>query len=455
MSALKIPTGQLLVLAVLGWVVLTAMPSAGDEKPADSAGKTLLAEVDKRVEKEAPDLEKLYKQLHTNPELSLQEVRTAARMADELTKLGFEVTTKFGATGVVGVLKNGKGPTVLVRTDMDALPVTERTGLAYASKVRTRNKDGIEVGVMHACGHDMHMTCWVGTARTLVALKNRWKGTLVFIGQPAEEIGTGARLMLEAGLYKKFPKPDYCIALHCDAQREHGTVGFTEGLAMANVDSVDIIVKGKGGHGATPHLTVDPIVLAARIVIDLQTLVSRETSPLDPAVVTVGSIHGGTKHNIIPDEVKLQLTVRSTKDTVRKNLLAGIKRIAEGCAKTAGAPEPIVKVDESEFTPALYNDPALTKKTVALFKEILGADRVKERPTIMGGEDFSRYGRAGVPVFLFWLGTIDPQRVADAAKEGGKPLPSMHSDQYYPVPAPVVRTGVRTMSMAVLNLLGK
>ena len=455
MSSLRIPTGRLLVLAVLGWVVLTAMPSAGDEKPADSAGKTLLAEVDERVEKEAPGLEKLYKQLHTNPELSLQEVRTAARMADELTKLGFEVTTKFGATGVVGVLKNGKGPTVLVRTDMDALPVTERTGLAYASKVRTRNKDGIEVGVMHACGHDMHMTCWVGTARTLVALKNRWKGTLVFIGQPAEEIGTGARLMLEAGLYKKFPKPDYCIALHCDAQREHGTVGFTEGLAMANVDSVDIIVKGKGGHGATPHLTVDPIVLAARIVIDLQTLVSRETSPLDPAVVTVGSIHGGTKHNIIPDEVKLQLTVRSTKDTVRKNLLAGIKRIAEGCAKTAGAPEPIVKVDESEFTPALYNDPALTKKTVALFKEILGADRVKERPTIMGGEDFSRYGRAGVPVFLFWLGTIDPQRVADAAKEGGKQLPSMHSDQYYPVPAPVVRTGVRTMSMAVLNLLGK
>ncbi len=455
MSALRIPTGRLLVLAVFGWVVLTAMPSAGDEKPADSTGKTLLAEVDERVEKEAPDLEKLYKQLHTNPELSLQEVRTAARMADELTKLGFEVTTKFGATGVVGVLKNGKGPTVLVRTDMDALPVTERTGLAYASKVRTRNKDGIEVGVMHACGHDMHMTCWVGTARTLVALKDRWKGTLVFIGQPAEEIGTGARLMLEAGLYKKFPKPDYCIALHCDAQREHGTVGFTEGLAMANVDSVDITVKGKGGHGATPHLTVDPIVLAARIVIDLQTLVSRETSPLDPAVVTVGSIHGGTKHNIIPDEVKLQLTVRSTKDKVRKNLLAGIKRIAEGCAKTAGAPEPTVKVDESEFTPALYNDPALTKKTVALFKEILGADRVKERPTIMGGEDFSRYGRAGVPVFLFWLGTIDPQRVADAAKDGGKPLPSMHSDQYYPVPAPVVRTGVRTMSMAVLNLLGK
>ena len=259
--------------------------------------------------------------------------------------------------------------------------------------------------------------------------------------------------MLEAGLYKKFPKPDYCLALHCDAQRAHGTIGYTEGLAMANVDSVDITVKGKGGHGATPHLTIDPIVLAARIVLDLQTLVSRETSPTDPAVVTVGSIHGGTKHNIIPDEVTLQLTVRSTKDKVRKNLLAGIKRVAEGCAKTAGAPEPVVKIDESEFTPALYNDPELTRKTVALFKEILGAERVAERPPIMGGEDFSRYGRAGVPVFLFWLGTIDPQRVADSAKEGGKSLPSMHSDLYHPVPAPAVRTGVKAMSMAVLNLL--
>ena len=452
MNAIIPPAGRLLAVAALGWIALAALPTAGEEKPD---AKPILAAVDALVEKEAPELEKFYKHLHTNPELSLQEVRTAARLAEELKKLGFEVTAKFGATGIVGVYTNGKGPTILVRTDMDALPVTERTGLAYASKARTRDKNGNEVGIMHACGHDMHMTCWVGTARTLVALKDRWKGTLIFIGQPAEEIGTGARLMLEAGLYKKFPKPDFCLALHCDPQREHGTVGYTEGLAMANVDSVDITVRGKGGHGATPHLTIDPIVLAARIVLDLQTLVSRETSPTDPAVVTVGSIHGGTKHNIIPDEVKLQLTVRSTKDKVRKNLLAGIKRVAEGCAKTAGAPEPIVKVDESEFTPALYNDPDLTKKTVALFKEIMGAEKVKERPPIMGGEDFSRYGRAGVPVFLFWLGTIDPQRVADSAKEGGKPLPSMHSDLYHPVPGPAVRTGVRSMSMAVLNLLGK
>src|SRR5262249_45677585 len=265
--------------------------------------------------------------------------------------------------------RNGQGPTVLVRTDMDALPIVERTGLPYASKVTARDKHGRVVGVMHACGHDMHMTCWVGTARVLVALKDRWKGTLVFIGQPAEEVGSGARMMLDDGLFKRFPKPDYCLALHCDGARAHGTLAYSEGLALANVDSVDITVRGKGGHGAAPHTTIDPIVLAARIVLDLQTLVSRETDPLNPAVVTVGSIHGGTKHNIIPDEVKLQLTVRSTKDKVRKHLLDGIKRIAEGCARVANAPAPEVKVDPDEFTPALFNTPALTRRTVSRFKE--------------------------------------------------------------------------------------
>jgi hippurate hydrolase len=309
---------------------------------------------------------------------------------------------------------------------------------------------------MHACGHDMHMTCWLGTARVLTALKDRWKGTLVFIGQPAEEIGVGARAMLEDGLFKRFPKPDYCLALHCDSQAPHGTVVYSEGLALANVDTVDITVKGKGGHGAAPHTTVDPIVLAARIILDLQTLVSRETNPTDPAVVTVGSIHGGTKHNIIPDEVKLQLTVRSTKDKVRAHLLAGIKRIAEGCARAANAPMPIVKVDEVEFTPALYNEPALTRRTVALFKEILGADNVRERPPILGGEDFSRFGRGtGIPIFLYFLGTVPPEKYEASKKEGGAPLPSLHSDLYAPVPTPSIRTGVRTMSMAVLNLLNE
>jgi hippurate hydrolase len=308
---------------------------------------------------------------------------------------------------------------------------------------------------MHACGHDMHMTCWVGTARVLVQLKDRWQGTLVFIGQPAEEVGAGARKMLEDGLFKNFPRPDYCLALHCDSFRPHGSIAYTDGMALANVDSVEIVVRGKGGHGAAPHTTVDPIVLAARIILDLQTLVSRETSPTDPAVVTVGSIHGGTKHNIIPSEVKLQITVRTTKDSVRKHILEGIERIAKAAAVGARAPEPLVKIDPEEFTPALVNDSPLTRKTVALFKEILGADKIQERPPLMGGEDFSRYGREGIPIFLYFLGTIPPERVAEAAQPGGPPLPSLHSDLFYPIPEPTIKTGVLTMSMAVLNLMGK
>lgn len=453
-ASVSVARWRIACAALATFVLLTTMPKAREIMPGKVSGKDHLKQVDQLVAAELPALETLYKQLHSNPELSLQEIRTAATLAEELKKLGFKVTTKVGGTGIVGVLENGKGPTILVRTDMDALPVTEKTGVDYASKVRTRDRHGNEVGVMHACGHDMHMTCWVGTARVLAAMKERWKGTLVFIGQPAEEIGTGARLMLEDGLFTKFPKPDYCLALHCDAVTPHGSIAFTEGLALANVDSVDITVKGKGGHGASPHMTVDPIVLSARIILDLQTLVSRETNPTDPAVVTVGSIHGGTKHNIIPHEVKLQITVRSTKDKVRAHLLAGIKRIAEGCAKAADAPMPEVKVDESEFTPALFNDPALTRKTVALFKEVLGAENVRERPPILGGEDFSRYGRAGVPVFLYFLGTISPEKYAASQKEGAPPLPSLHSDLFAPVAKPSIQTGVRTMSLAVLNVLG-
>lgn len=414
--------------------------------------------VRKQIEAELPSLKALYEHLHSNPELSLQETATAARMAKELRAAGFEVTEKFGGHGVVGLVKNGSGPTVLVRTDMDALPVTEQTKLPYASKVRARDRDGNEVGVMHACGHDMHMANWIGTARVLVALKERWKGTLVFIAQPAEEIGAGARLMLEAGLYKRFPTPDWCLALHCDSRKPHGHISYSDGLALANVDTVDLIVKGKGGHGAAPHTTVDPIVLAARIVLDLQTIVSRETNPTDPAVVTVGSIHGGTKHNIIPNEVKLQLTVRTTKDSVRKHTLDAIARIARAAAQGAQAPEPIVRIDESLFTPALVNDSGLTRKTVAVFREVLGEDRVHERPPILGGEDFSRYAKNGeqrIPIFLWFLGTMPPEQVAASEREDGTPLPSLHSDQYYPVAEPSLKTGVLTMSLAVLNLLGK
>jgi hippurate hydrolase len=307
---------------------------------------------------------------------------------------------------------------------------------------------------MHACGHDVHMTCWVGTARVLAGLKEQWQGTLVFIGQPAEERGGGAKAMLDDGLFSRFPKPDFALALHCDSFAAHGTVGYTEGMALANVDSVDILVRGKGGHGSAPHTTIDPIVLAARIVIDLQTLVSREIDPTDAAVVTVGSIHGGTKHNIIPSEVKLQLTVRTFKDATRKHVLEGIERIVKAAATSARAPEPTVRVDPGEFTPAMHNDVELTRRTMAALRTALGEQAVLAKPPVMGGEDFSRYGRAGVPICMFRIGTVPPERVRES-ESGGRPLPSLHSDLFYPVPEPTIKTGVLAMTSAVLNLVGK
>jgi hippurate hydrolase len=449
-------TGPHWPAALLGAAALLAAgtPARVQDPPRPQAAtiKQLAAEVKKLAAAEYESLETLYKHLHAHPELALHEEKTAARLAGELKKAGFTVTEKVGGFGVVGVLRNGKGPTVLIRTEMDGLPVTEKTGLPYASKVRARTRDGLEVGVMHACGHDINMTCWVGTARVLAALKDRWRGTLLFIAQPAEEIGAGARMMLEAGLFKVFPRPDYSLALHCDAVRPHGTVAYTDGDALANVDRVEITVRGKGGHGARPHKTVDPIVLAARLILDLQTLVSRETSALDPAVVTVGSIHGGTEHNIIPDEVKLKLTVRSTRESVRKHLLFGIKRKAEAAALGAGAPPPLVKFDLGDYTPALRNDHRLVHRTVTVFREVLGADNVLERLPVMGGEDFSRFGREGVPIFIFFLGTVPPERVAEAKL---RPLPSLHSELYYPVPEPTIKTGVLAMSTAALNLLGR
>jgi len=435
--------------------LLTAPASApciGKTGPAPSI-TPLVPAIHKIIDNEMPGLESLYKLLHAHPELAFAEEQTSARLAKELKALGFEVTTSVGNTGVVGIFKNGPGPVVMVRTDMDGLPVTENTGLPYASKIRIRDKEGREVGTMHACGHDMHMTCWTGAARTLVQLKDRWQGTLMFIAQPAEEIGAGARRMLEDGLFKRFPRPDFALGLHC-GPGPIGHVAYAEGLLLANVDTIDITVRGKGGHGSAPHTTIDPIVLAARIVIDLQTLVSREINPSDPAVVTVGSIHGGTKHNIIPAEVKLQLTVRTLKDSVRKHVLEGIARIAKAAALSARAPEPIIRVEVDNYTPALFNNPELAQKTVSAFKSVLGADKVKEIAPIMGGEDFGRYGRAGVPIFFWFLGTQDPSQVK-AAHEGGPPLPSLHSDLYYPVVEPSIRTGVLSLTVGVLNLLGK
>ncbi len=445
-----------------GWMIfsllalaLTAGRRSTHEAAQAEAASTPVADIKPLIDSEYHSLEELYKHLHRHPELSYEEEQTAARMAKELTKLGFDVATKVGGHGVVGMLKNGPGPTVLVRTDMDALPVTETTGLPYASKVRARDKDGREVGVMHACGHDMHMTCWVGTARVLSALKKDWHGTLVFIGQPAEEVGGGARRMIADGLFKRFPRPDYCLALHCDSRQAIGNLSFAEGQISANVDTVDILVKGKGGHGAAPHTTIDPIVLAARIILDLQTLVSREINPTDSAVVTVGSIHGGSKHNIIPAEVKLQLTVRTLKDEVRDHVLTGIARLAKAAAQGARAPQPVIRVELDDYTPAVFNNVDLARRTTKLFRKMFGADKVLRQGPMMGGEDFGRYGREGIPIFFYFLGTMDAEQVAASRKPGAAPLPSLHSDKYFPIVEPSIRQGVLSMSAAVLDLLKK
>jgi hippurate hydrolase len=415
--------------------------------------KELAAAIEKRVATVYPALDVLYRHLHAHPELSLQEEQTAARLARELRATGLEVTEKVGGFGVVGVLKNGHGPTVLVRADMDALPLVEKTGLPFASRVFARGADSQLVGVMHACGHDINMTCLVGAARILRGLKERWRGTLVFIGQPAEEIGAGARRMLADGLFERFPRPDFCLALHCDARYPYGHVNYRGGQMQANVDAVDVTVRGKGGHGAAPQATVDPVVLAARIVLDLQTIVSREMDPTDAAVVTVGSIHGGTARNVIPDQVKLQLTVRTVSEASRQRVLEAIERLVRAAARGAGAPEPVVRVDLGNFIPALVNDPKLTRKMVALFREALGPGRVHERPMSMGGEDFSRFLRRGVPGFYYFVGSAPPQRVAKA-QAGGPPLALTHTAEYYPVAEPTIKTGVQTMTLAVLSLVG-
>lgn len=424
-------------------------------QPAKPARAADSARIGKAIDAEADSLLALYKQIHAYPELAFQEEQTAARLAKELRNAGFTVTEKVGVTGVVGVLKNGDGPVILVRADMDALPIIEDTRLAYASKLRTRDKDGLDVGIMHACGHDMNVTSLVGTARVLAAMKDRWKGTLLFIGQPAEEIGAGAKAMLEDGLLTKFPRPDFALALHCDGRYPAGHVNYREGQMQANVDSVDIVVKGKGGHGAAPHATIDPIVIAARIVLDLQTIVSRERNPLEPAVVTVGAIHGGTKHNIIPDEVKMQLTVRTMNDRARAEVLESIARIAKAAAMAARAPEPSVKLRGESFTPALVNEKELTLKLTGLFKDVLGPDRVHERPMSMGGEDFSQFTRAGLRTFYWHLGTASAESVTESKKPDGKALANTHSPYYAPVPEPTLRTGVMTMSLAVLELMNE
>ena len=405
-----------------------------------------------------PGLMELYRDLHANPELSFEEHETAAKLAARMRDLGFEVTEKVGQTGVVSVMRNGDGPTVLLRADMDGLPVVEQTGLPYASKQTTTTENGVTTGIMHACGHDTHMAGFIGAAQLLVDHKDKWQGTLVMVLQPAEEIGLGALAMLEDGLYSDFPKPDYALAFHdAAAPAPAGTIGYTPGYALANVDSVDITVKGIGGHGAYPHTTVDPVVLASAIVMKLQTVVSRNSSPLDPAVITVGSFHAGAKHNIISDEAKLQLTVRSYSDASRQQLLDGIRRVARGEAITAGLPEnmmPEITV-EDPYTPSTFNDPGFTEAIAAGFKQRFGDERVMEWPAVMGGEDFSQFRRAApddVQSMIFWISGT-PQPMLEALERDGTPLPSLHSPFWAPDAEKVIATGAEALAGAAIELM--
>ena len=403
-------------------------------------------------------MEALYLHFHRNPELSLYEFETAARMAEEFSAAGYEVTSEVGGTGVVGVLRNGEGPTVMIRGDMDALPIKELTRVPYASTVTTVDEQGRTVPVMHACGHDIHITNLIGVARKLFSMRDSWSGTVVLVAQPAEERGLGARAMIEDGLFKRFPRPDYNLGLHVTANLPAGQAGYKPEFAMANVDSVDIIVHGTGGHGAAPHLTHDPIVLSAYIVTALQTLVARNLNPIDQGVVTVGSIHGGTKHNIISDRVDLQLTVRSYSDDNRALLLEGIARIARAQAVAMGLPEdrlPEVIV-KNEYTPALYNDPDLSNRLAGVLRAELGDANVELSKPVMGGEDFARFGRTEerIPGFYFWLGAADPEKYARAEARGLK-LPATHSPFFLPSYEKTLETGIRVMTATALELLAK
>lgn len=401
------------------------------------------------AEKNLDDLLAIYQHFHRNPELSFYEKETAATLAKHLKAAGAEVTENIGGFGVVGLLKNGAGKTIMVRTDLDALPVKELTGLAYASQVVGKNETGNDVGIMHACGHDIHITNLIAVARYFAANKDKWKGTLMLLGQPAEEKGSGARKMLEDKLFTRFTKPDFALALHCDSSLAAGRVSIRGGYILANVDSVDIVVKGRGGHGAQPHTTIDPIVQAAELVVALQSIVSREIKPAEPAVITVGAIHGGTKHNIIGDTCHLQLTVRSYTDAVRAQLKSAIERKAKGIAQASGAPEPTITF--SDGTPATFNDEKLAVRLNKTLLDLLGADNVEAGERSMGGEDFSEYGRAGVPILMYRLGAVNAKRLA-RYKELGQEPPSLHSPLFYPDADETLVTAVSTMTAAVQEL---
>jgi amidohydrolase len=401
-----------------------------------------------------PDVDALYIDLHRNPELAFQEVQTAAKLAARMKALGFDVTTGVAKTGIVALLRNGAGPTVMLRTELDALPVEEKTGLPFASTVVVKNAAGQSTPVMHACGHDLHMAAWAGTARLMAEHRDRWSGTLIMVGQPAEEGLGGARQMLSEGLFTRFPRPDFALSLHDDDTMAAGTIGYHPGFFRAMSDGVTITVYGRGGHGAMPHNTVDPIVLASRIVLSLQTIVSRENNPIDPVVITVGSIHGGTQANVIPDEVRLQLSVRTYTNEVRARTFAAIRRIASGEATAAGAPrEPLVETP-ARANPPVYNDPALTLRLAGALKNGLGEAAVVEMPAKMTSEDFSEYGLAGVPSALLHVGAVHPSKLA-AARQSGIPVPAPHSPEWAPEREPTLKAAIRAETTALLELFRK
>jgi amidohydrolase len=431
---------------VSGWVFL-AVSTAAQTSPA--AWTTPSAE---QVNTIYPEIESLYFDLHRTPELAMHEQQTAAKLAERMKALGYEVTTGVGGTGIVAVLRNGKGPTVLLRTDMDALPIEEATGLPYASHVVVKSDSETSIPVMHACGHDIHMASWIGTAKLMATNRDRWHGTLILIGQPAEETGEGAPAMIKDGLLTRFPKPDFALAIHDSANQPVGQVGFVPGYAFASADSVDITIYGRGGHGGRPQSTIDPVVIAARTVLALQTIVSRETNPLDPVVITVGTIHGGTKNSIIPDEVKLQLTVRTYKPEVQKRVLASIERVAKGEAMAGNAPkDPLVNVIHAAN--AMYNDPELTKRLVATLRGVLGQANVVEVEPTMVFEDFAEFNLAGIPSADFLVGAVEPGKFA-AAQQSGAPLPQLHSAAWAPDYAPTIKTAMTVETTELLELLG-
>ena len=418
------------------------------------------------IERELPSIGDIYRTIHAAPELSHYEAKTAALVAKELKAVGCEVFTGLGkftrdewkGHGVAGVLRNGSGPVVLIRAELDALPITEQTGLPYASKVRATTDRGVETGVMHACGHDLHVAAMLGTARLLAAQKGRWRGTVVFVGQPAEETLDGVKALLADGLFQKVPRPDYCLALHCAPDLAAGEVAINSGWALASVQVLEITVRGKGSHGSRPHEGKDPIVVAAQIILALQTIVSRETSAVEPAVVTVGAIQGGTKANVIPEEVRLLVSVRALDERVRDRCVQAVERICKGIAQAAGIPDdlaPLIRPSDEEKVGGTYNDPALSQRLLAVFARELGADKIIATKPRMAGDDFAHFGSVEgkvIPSVLFRLGTVDPQKVAESRRTG-TPLIPVHNPRYAPVPGITLRTGMRTMTSAVLDLL--